>query len=253
MSDETTPVDQTADDAAPGKKSQFSLKKAAPLVLALIGAAALFVFGRDYLSFEALRDNREALLAWRDANYVLAALAFMGVYAAATALSFPGGLALTLTGGFLFGTIFGSIFAVTGATVGAVAIFLAAKTGLGDMLRERAGKWVKKAEKGFRENEVSFLLMMRFVPAIPFFAANIVPAFLGASTITYAWTTFLGIIPGAVVYASVGAGLGAVFAAGEEPNFGLIFEPQVLGPLLGLAALSALPIVIKQFRKRRAR
>ncbi|MEM7525452.1 MAG: TVP38/TMEM64 family protein [Pseudomonadota bacterium] len=231
-------------------KTEFSIKRFAPLAVALIGAALLYVFGSEYLSFDALKENREALLAWRDANYAFAALAFMTVYAVATALSFPGGLALTLTGGFLFGTWFGGGFAVIGASIGAVAIFLAAKTGLGDMLRARTGGFLKKMEEGFRENEISFLLLMRLVPAVPFFVANVAPAFLGASTINYAWTTLVGIIPGALVYASVGAGLGAVFAAGEDPNFGLIFEPQVLGPLLGLAALSAMPIVIKALRKR---
>lgn len=244
---------KSSETEEPKAGARFSWKKAAPLAIALAGAVALFLFGRDYLSFEALRDNREALLAWRDANYALAALVYVAIYASATALSFPGGLALTLAGGFLFGAVFGALFAVAGATTGAVAIFLAAKTGLGDTLRARAGGWVKRAETGFRENEVSFLLMMRLVPAIPFFAANIVPAFLGASTFTYAWTTFVGIIPGAAVYASVGAGLGAVFAAGEAPDLGLIFEPRVLGPLLGLAALSALPILVKQIRRRRTR
>jgi uncharacterized membrane protein YdjX (TVP38/TMEM64 family) len=237
-----------SDQYMTSENAGFSVKRALPLVAILVGAVALYIFGSDYLSFDALKENREALLAWRDANYFIAALTFIAVYAVTTALSFPGGLALTLTGGFLFGTWFGAAFAVSGATTGAIAIFLAAKTGLGDALRDRAGGWVKKAEAGFRENEISFLLIMRLVPAIPFFAANIVPAFLGASTLHYAWTTFIGIIPGALVYASVGAGLGAVFAAGQDPNFGLIFEPQVLGPLLGLAALSALPIIIKKFR-----
>ncbi len=237
-----------SDQMKSNERRGVSVKRLLPLMIFVGGAVVLYIFGREYLSFEALKDNREALLAWRDANYVLAALTFMGIYAAATALSFPGGLALTLTGGFLFGTWFGGAFAVTGATIGAVVIFTAAKTGLGDALRARAGGWVKKAEAGFRENEISFLLIMRLVPAIPFFAANVVPAFLGASTVNYAWTTFVGIIPGALVYASVGAGLGAVFAAGEDPNLGLIFEPQVLGPLLGLAALSALPIIIKKIR-----
>lgn len=227
----------------------ISLRRMAPLVVALIGAVLLYIYGRQYLSFDALRDNREALLAWRDANYALAVLTYMALYALATALSFPGGLALTLAGGFLFGPWFGGAFAVTGATVGAVGIFLAAKTGLGDALRQRAGGWVKKAEAGFQENQVSYLLMMRLVPAIPFFAANIVPAFLGASTIAFAWTTFVGIIPGALVYASVGSGLGAVFEAGGTPDFGLIFKPQILLPLLGLAALSAVPVVLKRFRR----
>lgn len=227
-----------------------SVKRYIPVALAAIGAVLLYVFGSDYLSFSALEENHEALTAWRDANYLLAAIAFMSVYAIATTLSFPGGLALTLTGGFLFGTVLGGMFAVTGATIGAVAIFLAVKSGLGTSLGEKAGPFVKKAEAGFKENQTSFLLIMRLVPAIPFFAANIVPAVLGARTFTYAWTTFIGIIPGAVVYASVGAGLGAIFAAGETPDLGIIFEAQILVPLLGLSALAALPILIKKVRGR---
>ena len=226
----------------------ISIKRIAPLILALIGAVALYVFAGDYLSFDALQRNHEALSNWRDDNYMLAAVAFAALYAVATALSFPGGLALTLSGGFLFGWMVGGALAVIGATIGAIAIFMVAKAGLGDALRAQAGPFMKKAEAGFRENEVSYLLILRLVPAVPFFIANILPAFLGASLFTYAWTTFLGIIPGGLVYASVGAGLGAVFASGETPNLGLIFEPQVLGPLLGLAALSALPIVIKAVR-----
>ena len=230
----------------------ISVRRIAPFAAAILGAALLFVFGREHLSFEALRDNREILLAWRDSNYLLVACCYAGLYAAATALSFPGGLALTLAGGFLFGPWWGGALAVTGATAGAVAIFLLAKGALGDALRARAGGWVKRAEEGFRANEVSFLLMMRLVPAMPFFVANLVPAFLGATTFNYAWTTFLGIMPGALVYASVGSGLGAVFEAEGTPDLGIVFTPPVLLPLLGLAALSALPMIVKAFRRRRA-
>ena len=58
-------------------------------------------------------------------------------------------------------------------------------------------------------------------------------------------STFIGIIPGSLVYSSVGAGLGEVFERGENPNLGLIFEPHILLPILGLCALSLLPVVIK--------
>lgn len=251
-SDEATETPVEAEqDARPGKGARISPRRLAPLIAAVAGAVALYVFGGDYLSFEALKENREHLIAWRDTNYALAAAVFVAIYFTATALSFPGGLALTLTGGFLFGTVFGAAFAVTGATLGAITIFLIAKAGLGDALRARASGWLKRMEAGFREDEASYLLIMRLVPAVPFFVANVAPAFLGASTFTYAWTTAVGIIPGALVYASVGAGLGAVFAAGEEPNFGLIFEWRVFGPLLGLAALSALPAVLKRVRGRK--
>ncbi|PIE07996.1 MAG: hypothetical protein CSA73_01690, partial [Rhodobacterales bacterium] len=65
----------------------------------------------------------------------------------------------------------------------------------------------------------------------------------------FAVSTFLGIMPGGLVYTSVGAGLGEVFAQGAAPDLGIIFTPPVLLPLLGLAALSALPILLKLFRK----
>jgi hypothetical protein len=42
--------------------------------------------------------------------------------------------------------------------------------------------------------------------------------------------------------------LGEVFARGETPNFGIIFEPHILLPILGLCALAVLPIIIKAVR-----
>ena len=110
---------------------------------------------------------------------------------------------------------------------------------------------MNKIEAGLRKNEVSYLLLMRLVPAIPFFLANIAPAFLGVGLRNYVLTTFFGIIPGTVVYSSVGAGLGEVFARNESPNLGIIFEWHILGPILGLCALAAMPIVINHFRGRK--
>lgn len=218
------------------------------LAVALLGAFLL----RDRLTFDALAANRDALLAFRDANYLLAALAFMAAYVAIVAFSLPGATIATLTGGFLFGTFPGVLFNVTAATLGAIAIFTAARSGFGARFSARLegqGGAVARLQQGLRDNEWSVLLMMRLVPAVPFFLANLIPAFLGVSTFRFAVTTFLGIIPGGLVYTSVGAGLGQVFAAGDRPDLGVIFAPHVLLPILGLAALSALPIVLKRLRR----
>ncbi|MEL6336805.1 MAG: VTT domain-containing protein [Pseudomonadota bacterium] len=243
---ETTTAEATA------KPRKSALAKWLPIALIAAGAGAAVFFLGDYLSFETLADNRDALLGFRDANYLTAALAFMLIYAAAVAFSVPGALWLTITGGFMFGTIFGTIFAVTGATIGAILIFLAARTSLGDTLKAKAGNWLTKVEKGFAEGAVSYLLIMRLVPAIPFFIANLAPAFLGVSLRTFAWTTFVGIIPGAAVYASIGSGVGALIDRGETPDLGVIFTLPVLGPLIGLAVLAALPLVIQKFRGTKA-
>lgn len=218
-------------------------------IVAVIGAVTL----RDQLTFEALRDNREALLALRDANYTLSVAGFMVGYVLIVAFSLPGATLATLTGGFLFGTFPGALFNVTAATLGAVGIFLAAKWGLGDRLAvkmDASEGRVRRIKQGIAENELSFLFIMRLVPAVPFFIANLIPALVGVRLGRFAFTTFFGIIPGGVVYTSVGAGLGEVFARDETPNLGIIFEPQILLPILGLAALATLPIILKLFRKK---
>ena len=221
-----------------------------PMILiaavAVIGAFTL----RDYLSFEALRDNREALLAFRDANFALAIMGFIAFYVLIVAFSLPGAAIATLTGGFLFGTALGTVMNITGATIGATVIFLAARMGLGEKLKERMSASegrIAQLKKGLDENQWSMLFFIRLVPAVPFFVANLIPAFLGVPLYRFVVSTFLGIIPGSLVYTSVGAGLGDVFARGETPNLGIIFEPYILFPILGLCLLSLLPVVIKKW------
>ncbi len=214
------------------------------LIVAAIGAFTL----KDYFTFEALRDNREALIAFRDGNLLLTVMLFMMAYVVIVAFSLPGALVATLTGGFLFGTIGGSFLSVSSATAGATMIFLAARHGFGERLKARMDAsegTVGKIAKGIDENQWSMLFFMRLVPVVPFFVANLVPAFLAVPLHRYLVSTFLGIIPGSLVYSSVGAGLGEVFAKGETPNLGVIFEHHILLPILGLSLLSVLPVLVK--------
>lgn len=224
-----------------------------PLLIILVVAFIGFLTLRDYFTFESLRDNREALLAFRDANYPGTVLVFIGIYIAIVAFSLPGASVATLTGGFLFATFPGVLFNLVGATIGAALIFLAAKWGMGQRLAakmESSEGAIKKIKDGIDENQWSVLFLMRLVPAVPFFVANLIPALVGVSLFRFVVSTFLGIIPGSLVFTSIGAGLGDVFESGEMPNLGIIFEPQILLPILGLSALAALPIVIKFFRNK---
>jgi len=218
------------------------------LMVAVIGAFTL----RDYLSFEALRDNREVLIAFRDNNYLLTVLLFIAAYTTVVTFSLPGAAIASITGGFLFATFPGSLFNIVAATMGATLIFLAARWGMGERLAakmEASEGAVKKIKDGIDENQWSMLFLIRLVPAVPFFVANLVPAMVGVPLHRFVISTFLGIIPGGVVYTSVGAGLGDVFARGETPDLGIIFEPIILFPILGLCALAVFPMLLKFFRK----
>jgi uncharacterized membrane protein YdjX (TVP38/TMEM64 family) len=224
-------------------------------MIAIVGVALVGAFTlRDYLSFEVLRDNREMLIAFRDAHYGSTIAVFMAAYVIIVAFSLPGATIATLTGGFLFATFPGALFNISAATIGATAIFLAARWGLGEKLGKRieaSDGTIKAIKDGIDENQWSMLFLIRLVPAVPFVVANLVPAFLEVPLRRFVVSTFFGIIPGGVVYTSVGAGLGEVFERGETPDLGIIFEPQILLPILGLCVLAALPILIKALRGRK--
>ena len=229
-------------------------KRMLPILVILAVAILGLVFLRDHLSFEALAANREVLESYRDNNYLITAVGFIAAYVVIVAFSLPGATIATLTGGFLFGLYPGVFFNIIGATIGATGIFLAAKAGLGDRMAARMDASTGRLNKLKQEldgAQWSILFVMRLVPAVPFFVANLLPALVGVPLYRFVVSTFFGIIPGAIVLTSVGAGLGSVFASGETPDLGIIFEPRILFPILGLAALSLLPIVIRRFRKDR--
>ena len=238
-------------DAAPVRPGPW--RRWLPLTALAALAVAAYASGlHRHLSVDTLRAHREALQAFVAAHPVGSPLAFVVVYAAVVALSLPGALVLTLTAGFLFGPWLGALWSVVGATLGAVAVFLVARTALGSALRDRAGPWLRRLEAGFRENAFACLLVLRLVPLFPFWLVNLVPAVLGVRLPTYALATFLGIVPGSLVYASVGNGLGVVFDRGGAPDLGIIFKPAILGPIVGLAALALLPVIYRKYKDRRA-
>lgn len=237
---------------APSSGSNSGWLRKLPVLVVLLAAIPGAVLLRDHLSFEALAHNHDQLLAFRAAHYFWAVLAFTGTYVVIVAFSLPGGTVATLAGGFLFGLFPGVIYNVLAAGSGAVGVFLAVRMGFGAAVSSRiaaSGGVVARLQTGLKENEWSVLFLMRLVPAVPFVIANLIPAFVGVSLKRFVVSTYLGIIPGALIFTSVGAGLGDVFAAGGAPNLGIILTPRVLLPLLGLAALAALPMVLRLTRK----
>jgi uncharacterized membrane protein YdjX (TVP38/TMEM64 family) len=232
-----------ADDASP--RRLVSARRLLPLGV-LVGAWIVFMLagGYRYLTFSALAQNRDWLCGLVQQWGILAALVYVLIYAALVALSVPGAAILTIAGGFLFGTWIGGLCAVIGATLGATAIFLAARGGLGG-LAQRAGRFVGKLEAGFRADAFNYLLVLRLVPIFPFWLVNLVPALVGVRLPTYVLATFLGIIPGTFVYASLGNGLGSLV---EEPDLAIIFKPSLLVPIIGLALLALIPVGYKHWR-----
>ena len=237
--------------ASPSRDEQKQgLRRWLPLIVIVLATALFFAFGlQRYISLEAFRANRDWLYYQVADNLALVVGLYMVVYAGVVTLSLPGATFLTLVGGCLFGQWIATSITVVAATIGASLLFLAASTAFGDPLRRRAGPWLARLRDGFQANAFSYLLFLRLVPAFPFFVVNLVPAFLGVRLRTFVLATFIGIIPGTFVYASVGAGLQSLLMSDQPLAIGTVLTPQVITGLVGLALLSLFPIAWKAWRK----
>lgn len=224
-------------------------KPAGIIVFLMAGLAVFFSTGlNEYASFETLAAERGNLAAWVQAHPVSAPLAMGALYALVVLFSLPIAAFLTPAIGFLLGTVMATVVVVTGATVGATALFLLARTAFGERWRQSVQKTLSRFDSGFRDNAFQYLLVLRLMPVVPFFILNILPAFAGVSLRSYVAATFLGIIPGCIVYSSIGAGLDAVFARGEVPTLAIFSDPAVILPLAGLAILAALPVAYRRWK-----
>ncbi len=250
MTDRPVPPGSASPPRFPPK---FSWARLLPIGVLIAGLVLFFALGFDrYVSVKVVGEHFAELKSRVEAQGALALAGFGLVYAAMVAFSIPGALVLTLAGAMLFGAAANAAVVIVAATLGACAVFLAARFGLGEPLRARAGPALKKMEAGFRANAFSYMLVLRLVPLFPFWLVNLAPAFLGVSLPTFAVATAIGIAPGTIVFSIIGEGLGGVVAAGGDVDPGKILTPPMIAALIALAALALVPVAFKRWRAKRA-
>ncbi len=209
------------------------------------GLATFFILGGDqYLSLDVIKNNRDALLAYTESNYLQAVLLAIIIYTASTAFSIPGATVLSLAVGFLFGRWVGTAMILVAATLGATLVFLAARYLFADAARQKInGGMAAKLINGFNDNALHYLLFLRLVPLFPFWLVNLAPAFTPIKLRTYVVGTAIGILPGCFVFANLGQSLGRIDSLDQLVSA----ETLLAFGLLGLFAL--LPVMVKKFRK----
>jgi len=231
--------------AQPASGSNAGKIVIAAVIACAVGAFFYFDLGR-FLSLDALKQNRDHLLAFTEANYAASVALFILAYIVVTGLSLPGAVILTLAGGFLFGSVLGTLFVNLGATTGATLAFLAARYLLRDWVEQKFGKWLGPVQQGFTKNAFSYLITLRLIPLFPFFAVNLVSGLTRMNVGSYVAATAFGIIPGSFVYAYAGRQLGTINSLKE------IVSPNVIAAFVLLGLLALAPIIYKKFTAKQA-
>jgi len=228
--------------------------------------AAVFASGgHRLLSLETIVLYRDRLQALVEEYGPVAILVYSATYVTVVTLSVPGAAVLTVLGGFLFGWLFGGAVAALSATLGAIFVFLIARTSLGDILIRRAGRRLQSLAEGFREDAFSYLLFLRLLPIMPFWLTNLACALFGVRTKTFALATLMGVLPASFTFATAGAGLDSVIGAQKAsfeacraaggPECALSFSltsvltPQIIAALAALGVLSLIPVVLRRVRR----
>jgi uncharacterized membrane protein YdjX (TVP38/TMEM64 family) len=246
---------------------KFSPRRLVPLgVIVVISVVVVALGWHRQVSFETLARHHEALRDFIAAHEVSAVAAYVVLYIVAVGLSLPVGFYLTVIGGILFGAILGGAAAMLGATIGAICIFLIARSAIGEHLVRRAGPLAEKLAQGFRDDAFNYLLFLRLVPIFPFWVINLVAALCGVRLAIFAAATALGIVPATFTFAFFGAGLDSVIAAQQAAyrsclaagrvdcrlkfHMDTALTPELLAALAALGVLALVPVVVKRLRAR---
>ncbi len=228
------------------------LRRFGPLaVIVILFVAALASGVADHISLEELRARGSQLQSFAHNRPLLCAAIYLAIYVGTVAVSLPGALILSLTGGFLFGPIGGGFAAVTGATGGSTVIYLVFRTAFGDILRRKPGAFLARVEEGFKGDAFNYLLTLRLIPAFPLLIVNVAAGLMNIRVRTFVLASLLGMIPSSFVYAGIGAGLGHIFAQGGPVTLETLFSPRIYLPIIGMGVLAFLPPLWRHWRKGR--
>ncbi len=200
---------------------------------------------QGYLNFDFLREQRAVLDLWIKKHYVLAPLAFSGIFIISVAIAIPAALILKVAAGFLFGFPLGAIYVLFSSTIGASLLFLSVKLAFCNLLNQKTNKWKDKLQLGFQQNPFLYLIILRIIPIFPFFIINIVAGALNVKTRTFIYATLLGGIPCTVIYTLIGNSLGQIINQNQSLSLNLIFTPNLLILFFILACLCLLPVFFK--------
>jgi len=229
--------------------NKLDLRKVVIILLLIIAAFGLIFFS-EWISFEALKENRAEIAEFRDKNFTLSIISFWIFYVTLVVFALPGAAVASVSGGFLFGLGAGLLINITAASTGAALLFLLVRYGIKSFNYNKSNtlnsNFVIQIKNALVTNQISIMLILRLVPVVPFFLANILPALVGVRLFNFIWTTIIGIIPGGIVFTWIGVGVGEVFDRNEYPNLELLFSPVILGPILGLVALLFLPMIMRR-------
>ena len=213
------------------------------IALVLVVAAAFAAFFLldlgSTLSLDTLKSRQSELASFVEREPLIAAGGFFLIYVAATALSLPGAVVMTLAAGAIFGLLLGTLIVSFASMAGASLAFLSSRYLFRNWVRKRFGKRIETMDRGLAKDGAFYLLTLRLIPVFPFFLINLAMGLTVMRLATFAFVSQIGMFAGTLVFVNAGTQLAAIESTGDILSPGLIGSLVLLGlfPLVAKALL----------------
>ena len=205
-----------------------------------------YFLNKDFFQLETFFTNLEFIRDFISQNFLLSIFTFLTLYSFLILCNFPFASILSMINGFLFGTWIGGAISIVGGTLGAFGIFIIAKFFFLEFIKNKFLNKYTYIENYFNKNDLELMILIRIIPAAPFFVQNLILAGLGAKNKKFFFTTLFGLAPWSFIFGSIGQGLDEIFINKTELNFSLIAQPEYIIPLAFIAFLIVSIILFKK-------
>ncbi len=203
----------------PQVRQSGSWKRIFVLTVVLATLIVAYTQFRYTLSLESLAGQEAILRQFQLDHPILIYGTAFGVYVLVTGLSLPGAAVLTMLAGWYFGLLRGIIFISFASTTGATLAFLLSRYLLRDWIQSRFGQRLTMFNEALDREGAFYLFTLRLIPAVPFFAINVVMGLTRIRVITFWWVSQIGMLAGTCVY---------VYTGSTVPSLEQIADPSQL-------------------------
>jgi uncharacterized membrane protein YdjX (TVP38/TMEM64 family) len=220
--------------------------------IVVIGSFLFFLFSnfsfQEILSYEFIKNNRDYFYELKNSNLFLLIAVFI-IFTILWIFAAGFGSPAALIAGFIFGKWLGLLFLVFSVAIGATGLYIFANYFLKQFIRKIFLGKFQILEKKFKEAELTYLLIYRFIGGIPFPIANILPCLFNVKISNYFYAILIGIIPQSFLMVSIGSGIEKLIEENlSQPKItDLITSPNIYLPIIAFFILFIITIFVKKF------
>lgn len=216
------------------------------LAIVTLVVILFFYYGANsFLDLNFLKNNKDKIFAFRDANFVLLATSYF-FFSILWVFLLGFGTPLVIVAGFAFGIFWGSFLSILGFSIGASLLYLFANHYFKDLIFKYLAVRFLSLKNHFNENEFSYFFFVRVIPGIPFPIKNVMPVLFNMKVKNYFFATLLGEAIPIIISVSIVSGFAGAIQSNENLNFSLLYSPEIFLPLLGLGIMVVLTNYLKK-------